>query len=310
MEARTAGPETVADPRVRREGELIRSAGSASAVALLLACAPVALAGPECSSVRTDVRLPDELVETSGVVFGHADPSILWTHNDDGSALFAIDSTGAILDRTRVRPRLRDWEDIAWAACEGRGSCLYLSDTGDNAERRAPGNARILRVDEPSLPFPDGPIRGEVFPLRFPDGPRDVEAIFVLPGERIHLVTKGRSDPVTVYRYPPPLRPDTVTLVEVQRLTDAAEPLASQVTGASVSEDGSVVAIRTYQTLAFYTVVADTLQLRPDGLVNLRSLREAQGEAVALGPNGLVVLTSEGGLLGAAASLNLMRCRL
>jgi hypothetical protein len=144
--------------------------------------------------------------------------------------------------------------------------------------------------------------------MRLPDGARDIEALFVLPGERIHLVTKGRRHPLTVYRYPPPLRPDTVTLEEVQQLSDGPRSLLAQVTGASASADGSLVAVRTYQSLEFFTVVADTLARRPNGVVNLRPLEEIQGEAVALGPDGLVVLTSEGGPLGGPPSMRILRC--
>lgn len=55
-------------------------------------------------------------------------------------------------------------------------------------------------------------------------------------------------------------------------------------------------------------MVADTLARRANGIVNLRTLQEIQGEAVALGPDGLVVLTSEGGPLGGPASMRLLRC--
>jgi hypothetical protein len=96
----------------------------------------------------------------------------------------------------------------------------------------------------------------------------------------------------------------------VQRLTGSAQALANQVTGASASEDGSMVAVRTYQALAFYQVHGDTLAPLDDGRVNLRPLRESQGEGVALGPDGLVVLTSERGVFGASASMSLLRCRI
>ena len=74
--------------------------------------------------------------------------------------------------------------------------------------------------------------------MRLPDGPRDIEALLVLPGERVLVVTKGRNDPVTVYRYPGALRPDTVTLEEVQRLSDGPRILPRQVTGGAVSRRG------------------------------------------------------------------------
>lgn len=284
----------------------VRGAGLAVA---LLGCAPVALAAPDCAAVRSNVRLPDRLEETSGAAFGRPGSGIYWTHNDGASPLFAVDSTGAVLASRDVGVDLRDWEDLAAAPCEGHGDCLYLADTGDNAERRRPGAVKIVRLPEPASwdEEPAGP--AEAFPIRFPDGPRDVEAVFVLPGERVHLVTKGRNHPVTVYAYPPPLRPDVVTLVELQRLTEGPQPLANQVTGASATRDGSSIAIRTYQSMAFYRMIGDTLQPVEDGFVNLRSLRESQGEGIALGPDGQVLLTSEGGPFGTPPTMNLLVCR-
>ena len=53
----------------------------------------------------------------------------------------------------------------------------------------------------------------------------------------------------------PPLRSeDVVTLVEVQRLTTGPVRRARMVTGASATLDGGTVAIRTYETLEFFTV--------------------------------------------------------
>lgn len=283
-----------------------------------IACAPVATAGPGCSEVGPAIVLGDELSETSGAAVSHRDPDVIWTQVDERSSLYAIDARGRLLGTFPIRRREpvegrdwpdRDWEDMEIAACGERGSCLYFADTGDNQERRADGSARIVRVAEPD-PDQPGPLEADVFPIRLPDGPRDIEAMFVLPGERVHLVTKGRQHALTVYRYPGPLRSETVTLEEVQRLSSGPRSLLDQVTGASASDDGSVVAVRTYQALELFEVLADTLARRPNGMVNLRSLQEVQGEAVALGPDGLVVLTSEGGPLGGPASMRMLRCDL
>jgi hypothetical protein len=277
-----------------------------------IACAPIATAGPGCASRGPAVVLPDALDESSGAAVSRRDPSAIWSHNDEGSILYAVDQRGRILSEHRLPLVLRDWEDVAVADCPS-GSCLYLADTGDNAERRRAGDIRIVRLPEPDprARAPEGapPLQADVFPIVLPDGPRDIEAMFVLPGERIHLVTKGRQHPLTVYRYPGTLRHDTVGLQEVQRLSDGPRSLLSQVTGASASASGSVVAVRTYQSLEFFQVDADTLARRPNGLVNLRTLEEMQGEGVALGPDGLVVLTSEGGPLGGPASMRLLTCR-
>lgn len=275
-----------------------------------LACAPLATAGPGCAEVGPALELARELEETSGLAVGRRDPEVLWTHNDGDSDLFAMDRTGRVLARFAVAGGFSDWEDIEIGACVESATCLYLADTGDNGEGRPAGDIRILRVAEPTLGSATAVLEADVFPIRLPDGPRDVEALFVLPGEVPYLVTKGANHPVTVYRYPGLLRPDTVTLEEVQRLTDGPEQLLNRVTGASASPDGRRVAVRTYQSMRFYRVEEGSLMPAEDGFVNLRTLREIQGEGVGLGPDGLAVLTSEGGPLGGPPSLRLLRCRL
>lgn len=94
----------------------------------------------------------------------------------------------------------------------------------------------------------------------------------------------------------------------MQRLSVGAAGLGGQVTGASSASDGRRVAVRTYEALEFFDVMADTLARVEGGVVNLRTLRESQGEAVAIGPDGLVVLTSEAGPFGGAPGMNVLRC--
>lgn len=277
-------------------------------VLLAWGCGPVSTGGgPGCSPSLTAVRLDADLHESSGIAVSLRHGGIYWTHNDAGSVLFAVDGSGAVVARLPVRPRLRDWEDLAVSGCLQGGSCLYLADLGDNYEERTHG--RILRLPEPDPAAPDT-VRPEVFPVRLPDGARDIEALLVLPGERVLVVTKGRNHPVTVYRYPGPLRPDTVTLEEVQRLSENPRILPRQVTGGAVSPHGGLVALRTYEALQFYRVVSDTLVPLEGGLVNLRPLLEPQGEGVGIGLDGAVVLASEGGPAGAPGSLSFMSCRI
>lgn len=273
------------------------------------ACAPIATAGPDCRPVGEVVILPESLDETSGAAVGRRAPGVVWTHGDGPGTLYSVDAAGTATREYRFSFRFRDLEDVEIGACGDGRSCLYLADTGDNFLRRPAGNARIARLLEPGSGDVDEP-QLDIFPVAFPDGPRDVEALFVLPGERVYLVSKGRAHALSVYRYPLPLRPDTVTLVEVQRLSDGPMPLLAQVTGASASPDGELVAIRTYQSLQFFRVEADTLVPEPGGFVNLRSLEEIQGEGVGFGPDGVLVLTSEGGPLGGSPSMRWLQCAL
>ncbi len=274
-------------------------------------CAWSAAGQTGCQPVADPRPLPPELRESSGVTFGFVHPQVLWSHNDSGhpAVLVAMDLEGSPLGVFPLSPPVdnRDWEDIAAGPC-GDGGCLYLADTGDNMEVR-PGVV-LLRVREPTTLEAGQALGAERFPMRLPQGPRDIESVFVLPGEQVFFVTKGRNHPVTVYRYPPPLRPEEeVVLEEVQVLTDGPQSLPNQVTGADASRDGRFVVVRTYTSLTFYRVEDGRLTPLSGGKVDLRTLEEPQGEGVALGPQGMVALTTEAGNFGGIAALRLLRCR-
>jgi hypothetical protein len=241
----------------------------------------------------------------SGVAASVTHPGVYWTHNDAGSVLFAIDGQGTVLGRFRLQRRVQDWEDVAVGSCPEGGSCLYMADLGDNYEERT--NLRIVRAHEP-VPTQSGPLAVETFPVVLPDGPRDIEALIVLPGERILVVTKGRNHPVTVYRYPGALRPEATVLEEVQRLSETARIFPRQVTGGTSTPAGDVAALRTYGSLQFYSVRGDTLIPADSGFVDLRGLGESQGEGVGIAGDGMVLLTSEGGPGGGPGSISTLRC--
>ena len=273
------------------------------------ACGHSLADGSECRPVGRSIALPSALVETSGVAVGVRSPGLIWTHNDGdrGPFLYVVDGDGQVQARIEVDRSLNDWEDIARGRCD-LGACLYLADTGDNDERR--DNISFYRLGEPEGEG-ERRVDAERYRMVLPDGPRDIEAMYVLPTEQIFFVTKGRNHPVTIYRYPPPLRSeDIVTLVEVQRLTTGPVGRPRMVTGASATLDGGTVAIRTYETLEFFAVTGGERLLERDlGRVDLRTLREAQGEGVGFGANGTIVLTSESAG-GVGPSLTFLSCNL
>lgn len=308
---------------------MVRSRETASGGALTAVATPVAALGlgllltcgwsgegPGCEVVTQPSPLTPELEESSGVAVSAEHPGIFWTHNDGSRpVLYAVNQQGQLVGRTRVPGLdLDDWEALERADCDA-GSCLYLSDTGDNDEERE--GAVIYRIPEPE-PGAERSARPDAFPVVFPDGPRDVEALFVLPGEQVYLVSKGRHSSVSVYAYPGPLRSGSpAELVEIQRLSESPVSLPRLVTGAGTAPDGSTVVIRTYEALHFYRMEAvegegadHRLVPLENGTVNLRTLQEPQGEAVALGADGLVVVTSEDGPGGHPPQMAVLRCDL
>lgn len=280
-----------------------------SVLTMAMSCAPVLAQGLECTTAGEVIRLPGRLEESSGVAQSTFDAGVFWSHADSGNDadLFAMDLTGERVGKVEVDVRARDWEDIAIAPC-GDYSCMYVADTGDNQENRK--SVWILRFPEPD-PRDETAIEPERFRIRLPDGPRDMEALIVLPDERVYLVTKGRNHPVTVYRYPGALRSDTVvTLEEVQTLTEGPMAPTRFLTGGDASADGSLVALRTYTSLEFFNWTPEgTLSPLDGGFVDLRTLGEPQGEGVAFATGNRMVLTTEAKRNG-RAFMTLLSCTL
>ena len=295
----------------RRPGALTRLAQHTAWMTLLAvtACGNYRADDSECSLDGPPIALPGALRETSGVATGIRNPSLVWTHNDrgQGPVLYAVDRDGHVHARIELNQSNDDWEDVARGRCD-LGACLYVAGTGDNEERRE--IISFYRLAEPEAEG-DRRVEAERYRMVLPDGPRDIEAMYVLPTDQIFFVTKGRNHPVTIYRYPSPLRSEgIVTLVEVQRLTAGPVALPSMVTGASATLDGGAVAIRTYQSLEFFDVAGgEELLERGGGRVDLRTLRELQGEGVGFGANGAIVLSSES-VGGSSPSLTFLSCNL
>lgn len=286
----------------------MRSGLAFAPLALLSAC--VMTGGPGCEVVQGPSALPEALTEASGVAPSFRHPDTYWVIDDGREPeIQAVDGAGASKGVLRLAiPRVRDKEDLALARCDDAW-CLYVADTGDNYLSR--DRVTVYRVREPDSLPPTDPASPDAFHVRFPDGPRDVEAIFVLPGEDLYLVSKGGTDPVTVYHHPGPLRADSVVTVrEVQRLSDGPRVLPRQVTGAAAALDGQLVVVRTYETLSVHRVEEGRLEPVSDGSISLRTLQEAQGEGVGLGRDGGVVLVSEAGPLGSLGSIAVLRCTL
>jgi hypothetical protein len=242
---------------------------------------------------------------------------LLWTHNDsgDGPYVYATNLAGEDRGAVRVRgARAVDWEDIALGPCPtAPGSCLYIADTGDNDERRA--SVAIYLVPEPHPPVAAADTAGVVpvatIRLKYPDGPQDVEAIYVSPLDTaLYLVSKGRRGSVRLYRVPRRLwGADTVvtaSLVQDLPITPTATR-RRLVTGAAIRPDGRVVAIRTYTDVYFFLPgTGGRLVPGRRPTCSVAGL-EVQGEAVSFLDDSTLVLTSEG-VAGFRGTIHTVRC--
>jgi len=277
------------------DGELARAGGAAAAGA----------ADSVCTRAGPDVDLPREMRESSGLALGQGG-RVLWTHNDAGNEpeLFAIAPDGRFLGRSRlIGASLVDWEDIEAAPC-GQESCLWVGDIGDNDGER--DHITVYRVVEPR-PGADASVAA--LHARYPDGPRDAEALFAGPDGDLYVVTKGRRAPIALYRWPASIGAGQVTLEHVRDLFPEPDDESDRVTAATASPAGDRVAIRTYRTVHVYPMqpLISGAPVRPAS-IDLSFLGQAQGEAIALGADGAVWLTSEAED-GGAPRLTRLRCR-
>jgi hypothetical protein len=265
-----------------------------AALALCVGCDTQVRPTPEvCTVIDAGTALPDEVRETSGVAISSFDPTVLWTHNDRNNSphVFAVNAAGELVARVRVTgAALVDWEDIERAPCAA-GTCLYIADIGDNDGDRE--SITIYEVPEPR-PGDEATHPAHALTVRYPDGPRDAEALFVAPNGDIYIIAKGRTEPVDLYRLPAADRDGAAILEEVRELAPQPSSRRDWVTGATLSEDGAWIALRTYRTLFFFPTEAFISGPTPDPIrFDLTPLGERQGEGVAMDADGTVWLTSE-----------------
>jgi hypothetical protein len=256
---------------------------------------------------RIDVPALDEL---SGMARSVHDPGRLWVHNDSGdkARLYAISSDGRYQGRLKLDDADNvDWEDLASFSLDGR-AYLLVADIGDNDRRR--DFVSLYVVSEPDAAeheaAPDWRID-----FRYPDGPRDAEAVAVDAAEGSVYVLTKRDLPPLLYRVP--LEPDNDSPVTAERIgavTTLPRPPQRDVEVATLSKDwhwqptamdlaadGTFVVVLTYGGVYYFrrdpgTGVAAALAAPPLRFP-LRDLQEA--EAVAASADGLhLYITAEG----------------
>jgi hypothetical protein len=261
------------------------------------------------------------IVEASGMVASRSHPGVFWVHNDGPDPrVFAIDRTGRTLGVHDVAADVSDLEDIAiWSG--PNGDEILLGDIGDNGARRE--RVRVIRFPEPD-PYSTSPIAAfAVDDYRYPDRPHNAETLLVDDrAGRIVVVTKeqartadGKVDPLgatlpsAVFEGPigaagvstlfaagaidTPLL-ETLTVSEVPHPATGLG-FGGVPTGGDVSPDGTLVALRTYETVWLWDrrddeSVAEALRSTP---CQVTTVVERQGEAVTFGDDGLLTI-SEG----------------
>ena len=246
------------------------------------------------------------LSEASGLAVSRATPGRLWSHNDSGKpVIVALDSKGSVAGQVAIDgARVEDWEAMSSAPCAG-GACLYIADIGDNDARRK--EITIYRVPEPKgtsgSAQPDAVIRAS-----YPDGAHDAEALLATPDGSLYLVTKGDTGHVALYRVPRDAK-GAVKLESIGVISKDTPASDARITDGAISPDGEWVVLRTRSSLTFYRA-ADFLKgnFKESRRVDLRSLGEPQGEAVAFGPSNTLYVAGEGGGKSQPGTLAVVSC--
>ena len=232
------------------------------------------------------VNAPD-LTEASGLAESALNPGVYWTHNDSGdrARLFAIDAATGALRATFELPGVTatDWEDLAIAPDADGNDAFYIADIGDNGAARS--SVKIYRTAEPALPAAGGPAvtinAGAVSSQRltYPGGPRDAESLAVGADGALTIISK-REAQVGVYRLPAPQFNGGISV-----LSSVGQLPLTWVVGASASQDGSFVLIKTSSSVLGYAIASDEsvaeALVRGGGGENLPYSAEPQGESVA-----------------------------
>jgi hypothetical protein len=226
----------------------MRSRPAAALAAALLGLAlPASARAQEVPGAEVAVRLQDQRIhESSGLALSRRHQGVLWTHNDSGDdpRLFAAGPDGrTVATLTLAGVEARDWEALA-AGRDDRGQpALFIGDIGDN--QGVWPDVSVYRVPEPAR-LGDATVPAVHYRLRYPDGPRDAEALLVSPrGNRLYVATKDVAGG-GLYRAPARLRTDQVnTLRRVARVPPA-------ITDGVFTPDGRAFVLRDYEAAHVY----------------------------------------------------------
>ncbi len=202
------------------------------------------------------------LDEVSG--FAPAPGGGLWALQDGGNpaALYRLDRHGRLLATWPVSGvQNTDWESLAGFRRGGR-DWLLVADTGDNGGLRRTLQLHVFAEPGSGPPQPIVPAWSIVF--RWPDGPRDCEAVAVDSNSNQVLLVSKKRQPPELFAVPLGMADGVRTarllgrLAGVPRTASGNGPptpdqrMAHWVTGLDLSPDGRQLAVLTYSEVLLY----------------------------------------------------------
>lgn len=285
--------------------------------------------GPQPTNVRyINTREPADLVESSALVMSSLQGDVVFTINDSGNdaVLFALDTTGGTRGRWKVSGASNgDWEAASRGPCSNdlvsdtaakadsgptsmREACLFIGDVGDNGASRKRLTIYQVRAPTVAAAAEQGTLSAQALRFRYPDGPRDVESMYVGPDGTIYLITKrvdkdpsGRKRPAIVYSLPQTAWSLSDTVVATLQDSLPIVPGSAdkrQLTDASLSFDARYLAVRTYGQIFTFATDTTTGRVRndiPPAPCNILQTEGRHGEGVTWLPGNRELLLSHEG---------------
>jgi len=258
-------------------------------------------------SVRQTGILTDAVSESSGIACSWFIKGVCYTHNDSQHKpeIFAIDTTGKLLATISIKnARARDWEDISIV-----GKTIYIGDVGDN---RAYKKTKVIyRIQEPEISLYDSgkelSVTAENFTFELPqeEGGQNVESMFVDPATKaVYMISKKPDKGETavskgkmLYKIVPNAWGTTTAELVGVVGSKAGYRLRGKATGADISPDGKMIAVRTYTHVYMWMTNGElpekVLLGRP--CASLRH-KEKQSEAIGFSADSTRMYTTSEGI--------------
>jgi hypothetical protein len=223
-------------------------------------------AGPQIVSRMSDTRI----TESSGLAISVKHKDLAYTINDSGNApiVFAVRiSTGAVVGTTTITGGTPvDTEAIA---IDGDGT-LWVADTGDNEENRT--DIALYALPEPGTG--QHSVAAKRYPLTYPSGPADVEALLINPRTGAKgVVTKGLFAGELL------ALPSKLSTKGPNTAKRTGHDMPAMVTDGVMSADGRFALVRTYSDVHLYD--ARTWKL----IRSHETPAQPQGESIAIEPS-------------------------
>ncbi|NLV78161.1 MAG: hypothetical protein GXY65_02230 [Rhodococcus sp.] len=258
---------------------MLMSAGSVGA-------APLSVS-PDGFTTRCTPTAPDSDALSGLVWAGDVAYAIGDRGNDDRLAV--LDTATCTVNRWIELDGTIDVEDLA---LDGNGT-VWAAGTDDNDSRR--DTVALIGID------PDSGAQTRLT-LRFPDGPHEVEAVALTPRGVPVLVGKVGDGTAAVYTADGEVAVDavadgaTIDLVEAGPVrASAMDGTTRPITGAAVSADGTIAALRTKKDVYLFAVhdgdAAGAFTSAP--VVVIEAPEQPQGEAVTFTEDNALLLASE-----------------